>query len=69
MLYNDIVQKFQSEGQLHINVYVLDSTENQAGKTLSTSNIIRLDINVHGINITHEEIHQAIATYLGPEYK
>ena len=36
---------------------------------MNTSNIITLDINVYGINITHEEIHEAIATYLGPEYK
>ena len=41
----------------------------QAGKALSAFNIIKLGINVYDINITHEEIRQAIATYLGPEYK
>ena len=55
--------------QLHTNVYVIASTENQRKKTLSSSKMITLDIDVHGINITHEEIHQTIATYLGPEYK
>ena len=51
---NMIIQMFQSEGQLHINVYVIGSTENQRKSTLSASKMIILDINVHGINITHE---------------
>lgn len=65
--YN-LYRHFQSEKPFDAHVYVMDGAE-QAATTKTTAKMIMLDINIQGMSITHEQVHEAIMNFLGPEYK